>query len=223
MYLSSWSGGKDSCFACYSAIKKGLKVSYLVHFVRENNLHGISEELIKLQAVLSGIPIVQREVFSNNFESEFKDTIKSIKNIKGMVFGDIYLEEHRLWIERVCKDLGIKPILPIWGINTEKLLNDFIEEGFEAIVVSARQEIIDKEWIGHKVDKELMEYLRKKPGVDVCGENGEYHTFVIGGPLFKGRIDITDYGITERDGHWFMDIKGFSLWSSSKRVESRKK
>lgn len=207
MYLSSWSGGKDSCFACYSAIRKGIEVSHLVHFVRENNLHGVAAEFIRLQTELSGITIVQREVSSNNFESEFKDTIRNIGNVKGMVFGDIYLEEHRSWIERVCRDLGIKALLPIWGIKTEKLMNDFINEGFEAIVVSGKQDVLDKEWIGHKVDNRLMEYLKKKPGVDVCGENGEYHTFVVGGPLFKGKIDINETQITERDDHWFLDIK----------------
>jgi diphthamide synthase (EF-2-diphthine--ammonia ligase) len=96
-------------------------------------------------------------------------------------------------------------------MNTERLMNDFINEGFEAIVVSGRQDVIDKEWIGHKVDKHLLEYLRKNPGVDVCGENGEYHTFVTGGPLFKGRIDITSSGIIERDNHWFLDIKDFKV------------
>ena len=211
MYLASWSGGKDSCFACYSAIRQGSEMSHLVHFVRENNLHGVSAELIKLQAGLSGINMVQREVSSDNFESEFKDTIKNIRNVKGMVFGDIYLKEHRSWVERVCGELDIKALLPIWGIDTERLMNDFINEGFEAIVVSGKQEIIDKKWIGHKVDKRFMEYLNKKPGVDVCGENGEYHTFVVGGPLFKGKIDITKAQVTKRDGHWFLNIKGFKV------------
>ncbi len=211
MYLASWSGGKDSCFACYSAIRKGFEMSHLVHFVRENNLHGVAAGLIRLQAELSGIPVVQKEISSNDFESEFKDTIRSIGNIEGMVFGDIYLEEHRSWIEGVCKDLNIKALLPIWRIDTERLMNDFIDEGFEAIVVSGRQEVIDKEWIGHKVDNRLMEYLKKKPGVDVCGENGEYHTFVVGGPLFKGKIDITKTQVTERDGHWFLNIKAFKV------------
>lgn len=211
MYLSSWSGGKDSCLACYRAIKEGIKVSHLVHFVRKNNLHGVSADLIRLQAELSGIPIVQREIISDNFETEFKETIKKIKGIEGMVFGDIYLEEHRTWIEKVCEDLSIKACFPVWGVDTRELFNIFIDEGFEAIVVSARKEVIEKEWIGHRVDKEFLNYLISRPGVDVCGENGEYHTFVIAGPLFKGRISITDTEVFERDNHWFLDIKGFTV------------
>lgn len=211
MYIATWSGGKDSCLACYIAKSKGAEISHLLHFNRENNLHGISPELIKLQATLSGIPMVQRDIVSDNFESEFKETVNGIENIRGMVFGDIYLQEHRTWIDRVCKDIGIEAMLPIWGIDTKKLMNVFISDGFEAIVSSAKQGVIDKEWIGHKVDKVFMKYLNNKKEVDVCGENGEYHTFITGGPLFKGRIDITDSGITERDGHWFLDVKDFRV------------
>jgi len=210
MYLSSWSGGKDSCLACYRAIKNGIKVSHLVHFVRENNLHGVSADLIRLQAELTGIPIIQREIISENFEDGFKETVKEIKGIKGMVFGDIYLEEHRTWIERVCGDLSIRAHFPVWGVDTRELFNIFIDEGFEAIVVSARQGIIEKEWIGRRVDREFLNYLINK-SVDACGENGEYHTFVIAGPLFKGRINITDTEVFERDNHWFLDIKGFTV------------
>ncbi len=211
MYSASWSGGKDSCIACYNAIRSGIEISGLIYFEREKNLHGISAELIRFQAELSGIPILQREVVLDDFESEFKETVNGIENIQGMVFGDIYLEEHRSWIERVCGEIDIKAFFPIWGIDTEKIMKDFIDEGFEAVVVSGRQEMIDKEWIGHKVDRDFMDHLKSKQGVDLCGENGEYHTFVVGGPLFKGSIEITDTGITERDGHWFLDIKDFEV------------
>jgi uncharacterized protein (TIGR00290 family) len=211
MYLVSWSGGKDSCFACYTAIKRGFKISHLVHFIRENDLHGIRAEIIRLQAELSGISMVQKKVSSNNFESEFKDTIRSMRDIKGMVFGDIYLEEHRSWIERVCRDLNIEALLPLWGMDTESLMNDFINQGFEAIVVSGKKDVMDKKWIGRRVDRHLLEYLRKKPGVDVCGENGEYHTLVIGGPLFKEKINITSSGIIERDNYWFLNVKDFKV------------
>lgn len=211
MYSASWSGGKDSCLACYNAIRKGIGISHLIHFERENNLHGVSAELIRLQAELAGIPIVQRRIVSDDFESEFKETVNGIGNIQGMVFGDIYLKEHRSWIERVCREIGVEALLPIWGIDTEKIMIDLIDEGFDAVVVSGRQEIIDKEWIGHKVDTDFMDYLKSRQGVDICGENGEYHTFVLGGPLFNGRIEITEAGTTERDGHWFLDLQDFRV------------
>jgi len=210
MYISSWSGGKDSCLACYKAIKAGIKISHLVHFVREFNLHGVDAGMIRLQAELSGITIVQRKIVSDDFESEFKDTVKALigNGIKGMVFGDIYLEPHKEWVDRVCRELGIEALEPLWGISTEKLLNDFIDEGFEAVLVSGQKKFIGREWIGRKADREFMEHLKTKPDVDICGENGEFHTFVTGGPLFKGRVEITKKEVTERDGYWFLDIKG---------------
>ncbi len=229
MYLASWSGGKDSCLACYRAIKDGIRISHLVHFVREFNLHGVDERLIRLQAGLSGIPIVQRKVLSDNFKVEFKDTVRCLINkgsnppsppfrkggmggfeIRGMVFGDIYLEPHKEWVERVCGEIGIEAVEPLWGISTEELINEFIDEGFEAVVVSGKGGLIDKEWIGRKVDRNFTEYLKTRK-LDLCGENGEYHTFVISGPLFKGRIEITDSVITNRNDHWFMDIKDFMI------------
>jgi len=210
MYIATWSGGKDSCLACYKAIKNGLEVSPLVHFIMKGNLHGVPADMIRLQTELTGIPVVQRDVSNGEYEQRFKAVV-SETGARGVVFGDIYLEEHRSWLERVCRESGVKADFPIWGIDTREIMNEFIAEGFETIVVSAKKDVIDNRWIGHKVNKEFMNYLEAKPGVDVCGENGEYHTFVTGGPLFKGNIDITSSGVIERDNHWFLDIKDFRV------------
>ncbi|GAB4535510.1 MAG: diphthine--ammonia ligase [Thermodesulfovibrionia bacterium] len=205
MYLASWSGGKDSCLACYKAIKDGVRVSHLLHFDREGNLHGVSADLIKAQMRLSGLGVIQKRV-SGDFESVFRETVKEINHIKGIVFGDIYLEEHRAWIERVCNDLHVDALFPLWKMDTGQILMDFIARGFEAVIVSVRKELIGREWIGRRLDTGFIRHLKTR-GLDVCGENGEYHTFVVGGPLFKGRIEIHSNGCLERDGHWFLDIK----------------
>lgn len=212
MHLGSWSGGKDSCLACYRAIRNGIRISHLVHFAMEFNLHGVDPGLIREQAELTGIPIFQRTVLSDNFEIEFKDTVTGLikNNIKGMIFGDIYLEPHKEWVERVCRELGIEALEPLWGVSTERLMNDFFDEGFEAIVVNGQERLIDKRWIGHKVDRNFMEYLKMEK-LDVCGENGEYHTLVIAGPLFKGRIDLTAKDVINKNGHWFLDIKNYRV------------
>lgn len=209
MYLASWSGGKDSCFACYKAIKdmhmEDTSSLTLLHFDRENNRHGVKGDFIKIQAGLLGLRIIQKRVLGD-FESVFKGTIKGINGVKGIVFGDIYLEEHRIWIERVCRDLHVEAIFPLWGMDSERIINGFINEGFEAIIVSGRKELIGKEWIGKRLDGDFLRYLETK-GLDVCGENGEYHTFVISGPLFKGRVDVYSTSVTERDEHWFLNIE----------------
>lgn len=217
MYISSWSGGKDSCFACYKALKAGYKVRHLVNFISKEyqrvSFHGTEKGLIRIQSDLAGIPLYQKETTPDNYENEFKGAVKSLShlNIKGMVFGDIYLDEHRQWVDRVCNELGIEAVEPLWGRNTEEHLTDFIEKGFKAVVVSGQARLIDKEWIGQPVNRDFMAYLRAKPGVDICGENGEYHTFVVSGPLFKGEIEIMEKEVISRNGYWFLDIKDYRI------------
>src|SRR5512145_2397893 len=126
-YAATWSGGKDSCYACHLAIAQGKKVSHLVYFDRPVNLHGVSAEVIGLQAGLTGIPLVLRKVRNEDFEQEFRRTILDLKErdgVTGMVFGDIYLEPHREWIERTCEDLGIEAVLPLWGKETGMLVEE---------------------------------------------------------------------------------------------------
>jgi diphthine-ammonia ligase len=212
MYIASWSGGKDSCLACYLAIKKRMKVSHLVHFDRPNNLHGVDPAMIRVQAALAGIPIIQKKVASEDFEREFKKTVGELagNGARGMIFGDIYLEPHKEWVDRTCGELGIEPIEPLWGIKTEHIISDFMKAGFETIVASGDQKLIDRKYIGRKMDGEFIDYLKKK-NLDVCGENGEFHSFVTTGPLFRGRIEIAESRVTGRDGFWFLEVQKFNV------------
>ena len=215
-YISSWSGGKDSCLACYKAICEGYNVSHLLNFISEEykrvSFHGTEAKLIQLQAEAIGIPLLQKETTWNGYEQEFKDAVKSLipDGVTGMVFGDIYLQEHKDWVERVCGELGIEAIEPLWGQDPERILLEFIDAGFEATVVSAKSELFDDKWIGRKVDRELLSHL-KDNNIDLCGENGEYHTFVAGGPMFNKKINITKSQPITRDGYWFLDTLEYSL------------
>jgi len=215
----SWSSGKDSCLACYKAINEGYKVSHLVNFISKEygrvSFHGIEANLVQLQAEAIEIPLLQKETTKDRYEQEFKETVKSLipNGVEGMVFGDIYLQEHKDWVERVCGDLGIKPIMPLWGKDTERIMLEFIDTGFKAIVVSAKSDLFDDEWIGGKVDRGFLRYLQDK-NIDACGENGEFHTLVVDGPLFRKKIVITESKPILREGfwkHWFLDIKKYEL------------
>ncbi len=215
-YISSWSGGKDSCFACYLALTQGYKVSHLVSFISREfkrvSFHGTENRLIQLQSQATGIPLLQKETTWDGYEQEFKEAVRSLlpNGIKGMVFGDIYLQEHKDWVERVCSELGIEAVEPLWGKSPEKVFTDFIYAGFEAIIVSARAELIDEGWIGKRVDRNFMEYLKAK-NIDLCGENGEYHTLVVNGPLFKRRVEVTESKTINRDNYWFLDTVKYRL------------
>jgi len=217
--VSSWSGGKDSCLACYKAIESGYQVRYLLNFISKEYkrccFHGIEASLLNLQAELIGILLIQREVSADmeKYETEFKAAVSEIKTkeIQGMVFGDVYLEEHRNWVERVCKDLEILPIQPLWNHTPFRVLEEFIDLGFKAIVVSCKADMFSKDFIGRVIDKDLIRELQMR-NICPCGENGEFHTFVIDGPMFKRKIEILESEPILKEGfwrHWFLDIRRY--------------
>lgn len=215
--ISSWSGGKDSCLAYYRAFKEGYKIKNLVNFISKKYkrccFHGIEAGLIKLQAELIGIPLVQKEVTDDmeQYEKEFKDAVSSIKNTDAMVFGDIYLDEHKYWVDRVCNDLGIIPVEPLWNEDTSDILKEFIGLGFKAVIVSCQADKFNKDFVGRYIDWDLVDELKAK-NICPCGENGEFHTLVVDGPIFKRRIEILESEPVLKEGfwkYWFLDIKKY--------------
>ncbi|UCD55427.1 MAG: diphthine--ammonia ligase [Candidatus Omnitrophota bacterium] len=214
----SWSGGKETALSCYKAIQnRHIQVSYLLNMISEDGKHsrshGVSSKLLKLQAEAIGIPIIQRRTAWKGYEGEFKKAVSRLKE-KGVdtgIFGDIDLQEHRDWIERVCKDIGIKPVLPLWKKKREELLKEFIRVGFETIVISVRADILGKEWLGRHVNEDFINDLKKKEHIDLCGEAGEYHTLVVSGPIFKKNIMILNAKKIKNGKHWFLDILDYEI------------
>jgi uncharacterized protein (TIGR00290 family) len=209
----SWSGGKDTSLACYRAKNiDDFEVKYLLNMVSEDGKrsrsHGISSDLLRAQAEAIGLPIIQRKTSWKTYEEEFKRAVSDLEKdgIEAGVFGDIDLQEHRDWVERVCREIGIKPLLPLWKEEREKLLKEFIELGFKAMVVATNAGFLGKEWLSREINKELIEELKTLGNIDLCGEKGEYHTFVFDGPLFKKSIRIIPGKKVLRDNHWFLEI-----------------
>lgn len=208
---ASWSGGKDSCLACYKAMLEGHNPLFLVNFISGDcgrvSFHGTPAYLIGEQADALGIQLVQRSTSTEEYEHRFKSVVKGLvyDGVEGMVFGDIYLQEHRDWVERVCGEIGLTPIEPLWGMRAEDVYRMFIDSGFEAVIVSVKPRLVGREWVGRSVDSSFLEYLTIS-GIDVCGEKGEYHTFVTDGPIFKRRIKVLEFRLVERDGACFADI-----------------
>lgn len=219
--ISSWSGGKDSCLALYEAIKQRHNVLYLLNFISKEYkrccFHGIEQKLLQIQADCIEIKLFQKEVSPDmsEYEKEFKSAVEKLKKdgIQGMVFGDVYLSEHREWVERVCKDLGIIPIEPLWDIPPENIVLEFIESGFKAKIVSAKSDIFNESWVGREIDKDFLKEIKEK-NICPCGEQGEFHTFVYDGPIFKKKINITNSEKILKEGmwpHWFLDIKEYEI------------
>ena len=218
--FTSWSGGKDCCLACYRAVVSGQKVRYLANMITEDGKrsysHGLPVEVLQVQSQAIGIPLVQRQTTRDNYETEFKNMLLNFKpeGVEGGVFGDIDFNEHRQWIDRVCQEVDITPHLPLWGESQDKILRDFIDLGFEAIVIATKAEQLGEEWLGRRVDLDflkLLDKLRETKEITPCGEAGEYHTLVIDGPLFKKRIEILKTKKVLRDEHWFLEILKYDL------------
>jgi uncharacterized protein (TIGR00290 family) len=205
----SWTGGKDGCFACYKTMLEGFEVAYLLNFkdLTKTASHNLNQDLLSAQSRAIGIPVLQ--IGFHSYEQEFKSAIRDLNDrsagIEGAVFG--HIGTHRNLVDRICRDLGIELLLPLWNRDSESILKDFIDAGFEAIVVSAKADLLGKEWLGRTIDEEFVSDLRSShDGLDVCGEYGEYHTFVIDGPLFRHRIRIIKSETIVKDGYWFLDI-----------------
>ncbi len=206
-----WSGGKDSCFACYKAMIAGHDMTALLNFTQMGShaslSHGLSSEVIFNQAASTGIPVIQKAMPWESYREEFKDLISYLKTtnkIKGIVFGDIYLQEHKDWIDKVCAELEVDAILPLWGKDTKKLVLEIIDNGFKSVIVATNAKHMGKEWLGRNIDSLFIDALH--PRIDPCGEKGEYHTFVYDGPVFKKEIEFKTGEKLLKDDHWFMEI-----------------
>lgn len=211
--ISLWSGGKDSCLACYRAKSKGHDIMGLLNFTtgsKENSLsHGLSAGIISRQAKMTGMPSFQKAMPKEGYRDEFKrliDEWKRTKGIEGIVFGDIYLESHKKWVDDVCRELRVEPVMPIWTKDTAGLMREFIDLGFKAVIVAARADKLGEEWLGREIDSGLMKEFEEMGDIDPCGENGEFHTFVYDGPLFKEKVKFTNGNKALRDGRWFMEV-----------------
>lgn len=214
----SWSGGKDAALSYYKAVKEyNLDVRYAINMISEDGLksrtHGIKSELLRVQTEAMGIQILQRLTSWNTYEKEFISIAKIIREegITCGVFGDIDLQEHRDWVERVCDIVDIKPVFPIWLGDREGLLNEFIDSGFEAYIVSVRSDLMGMEWLGRKIDNSFITDLKKLPDIDLCGEKGEFHSFVVDGQMFQKKITIKNAEIRSEDNHHFWEILDYEI------------
>jgi uncharacterized protein (TIGR00290 family) len=208
----SWSGGKDCCLACYRATVIGLQVRSLVNMVTEDGQrsrsHGMATKWLQMQSQAIGIPLMQRRTTTASYEAEFKNALFALKQegITVGVFGDIDFNAHREWIDRVCSEAGITPYYSLWEENQNKLVTEFIDLGFEAVVVATRADMLGEDWLGRKLDSDFLADLARLEKITPCGEAGEYHTLVVNGPLFQKRIKIIESNKLLSDGHWFLDI-----------------
>lgn len=186
--LVSWSGGKDSCLAFWRAKQVGADISLLITAMDESGersrSHGVPPELLQAQAAALGIPLQFYLTSWKTYEAKFIELLASARarGISEAVFGDIDLVPHREWEEKVCNAAGLEAILPLWLEPRRKLVDEFLAAGFKAVVVCVNGNYLDESFCGRDFDQQFLDDL--PAGVDACGENGEFHTFVVDGPAF---------------------------------------
>jgi diphthine-ammonia ligase len=207
--LCSWSGGKDSCFALMQAMKDGYQPQVLLNVLNEegkiSRSHGIPSTILKQQAGNAGLPIHLISSSWEEYEKHFTSALSSLKagySLEFAVFGDIDLQPHRDWEEKVCTNAGLTAVLPLWQQNRKALVMEMLKSGIETIIISCN-EVMGERFIGNTITPALVDELESM-GIDACGENGEYHTLVLNCPLFKKRLsDITVKQKVNHKGYWF--------------------
>ena len=187
--LCSFSGGKDSSLALWRAMQAGYDVRTLLVMFDESGersrSHAIPRALIHAQANALGLDVVVREASWKTYEAVFIETLRELRasGHEVAVFGDIDLQAHRDWEEKVCALADIKPVLPLWQQDRRQLAQEVLDAGFRARVVCTDARYLSDAFCGREYDAQFIADLPEN--VDACGENGEFHTFVFDGPCFN--------------------------------------
>lgn len=223
----NWSTGKDSALALYKILQnKEYTITNLVTTVNKKfnrvSMHGVPEELLEEQAIQIGIPLKKiyfpEEVSMEKYNEIMRTNIEDLV-VKGKfeysIFGDIFLEDLRKFREAKLAEVNLKGVFPLWKIESEVLIKEFLSLGFKAITVSVNAKVLDESFVGRVIDEQFIKDL--PDGVDVCGENGEFHTFVFDGPIFKKSINFeigdrvlktypSENGNTWDNSFWYCDL-----------------
>lgn len=197
--IFNWSGGKDSALALYKIqIEKKIEVFSLLTTLNKKNKrvsgHGIRESMLDLQSKNMSIPInkifLPEDVSNETYEKMMKEYWEKKKNegINYCISGDIFLEDVKEYREKQLSMMDIQSVFPLWKMNSNDVLKEFIDLGFKSIVVCINEKYLDSSFVGRIIDADFVADL--PPNIDPCGENGEYHSFVFDGPIFKKPVDF---------------------------------
>lgn len=207
-----WSGGKDSTLALHEVRKCGrYEVACLVTTVTEGydrvSMHGIRRALLETQADSLGIPLevvlIPRRCTNEEYDARMAEALARLTaaGIHAVVAGDIFLEDVRRYRAERLREAGMRALFPLWDRDTAEVARAFIDEGFQAVTTCVDGRVLDRSWAGRVFDAGFLADL--PPGADPCGENGEFHTFVYGGPLFADPVRWTRGDVVLRDDRFY--------------------
>jgi uncharacterized protein (TIGR00290 family) len=215
--LLSWSSGKDSAWALHVLRLRGeVEVVGLVTTLNEAfgrvAMHGVRAELVRAQADAAGLPLwpvpLPWPCSNAEYEARMRAVVEKARSagVTAFAFGDLFLADIRAYRERQLAGTGLAPLFPVWGTpaDTPALARAMVAAGFRATLACVDPKQLDPRFVGREFDAELLADL--PPGVDPCGENGEFHTFCHAGPVFARPVPVRVGDTVERDGFWFADL-----------------
>ena len=213
--ILSWSGGKDSCLALYRLMNGGeFRVEALLTTITRDyqriSMHGVRIELLQSQAQMLGLPLhqvfISRDASNDEYESRMEEAFSDYRKsgIDTVGFGDLFLEEIRTYREAFLARHGMRGLYPVWNRDTAGTIREFIAGGFKTIIVCVDPKQLDPSFAGRVIDEQLLAGLPS--GCDPCGENGEFHTFVFDGPIFRQPVRFTRGETVCRDSFCFCDL-----------------
>jgi uncharacterized protein (TIGR00290 family) len=213
--LFCWSGGKDSAMALHALLQQNdVEVVALLTTVTDEynriSMHGVRRELLVRQSQSTGLPLHEVRIpprcINSIYEARMEEALRVhyAKGVRKVAFGDIYLEDLRVWREKNLARIGMTALFPIWKRDTRELIRHFHASRFRAIAVCVDSKVLDPSFAGRELDKSFFRDL--PPHVDPCGENGEFHTFVFDGPIFHHPIAVRTGEVIQRDSFVFCDL-----------------
>lgn len=210
--LFAWSGGKDSAMALFELQKTGeYEVSALMTTITQDydriSMHGVRRVLLEQQTASLGYPLERVFISKNSSNEEYQDRMQQVckkylkTSVYKVVFGDIFLEDVKKYREEHLSKIGMQAVFPLWQRDSKKLAHDFINSDFKAVITCIDSERLDKRFAGRQFDAQFLAELPHD--VDPCGENGEFHSFVYDGPIFKQKLSYKSGEIVLRDNRFY--------------------
>jgi uncharacterized protein (TIGR00290 family) len=214
--LFCWSGGKDSAMALHALRgAQDCRITALLTTITEEydriSMHGVRRVLLERQAESLGLPLhavlIPPQCVNVIYEERMREALAQhfARGVRRVAFGDIFLEDLRVYREKNLAQVGMQAMFPIWKRDTRELAREFVRLGFRAITVCVDPRVLDASFAGRELDASF--FADMPPGVDPCGENGEFHTFVFDGPVFKTPITCRVGEKVLRDGFCFCDLQ----------------
>ena len=210
--LFAWSGGKDSALALREILANGeFEIAALLTTVTADydriSMHGVRRTLLERQADSLGFPLEIVSISRNSSNEEYEANMRRVltrhlaDGVSSVVVGDVFLEDVRRYRENNLAKIGMRAVFPLWGRDTLKLAHTFIDLGFEAIITCVDSKALDKRFVGRLFGVQFLSDLPST--VDPCGENGEYHSFVYDGPIFRNKVEHTVGEVVLRDNRFY--------------------